>query len=250
MRAWLMGLGLTLVAACGGKSVGSDGRQRTQASVEASLPGWCQSTCEKLMACDVGRGNSTESVSDCSQNCRAELTDGAHRSQACAQRIDEFMSCVDAQGCAVVHDDDVCSLHDAEECDDDNDIDAQAPGAAPAPGGAGGSPARPGPSPPPMVGIAGANSSGPIPADPAVHCGSVGSTGGAAPSPRGAQVICETSYGDCSNGSSYHATCVSTSEGQSSCSCFVDGKLSIAFDPGGICPSLMQLNYGCGWNIQ
>jgi hypothetical protein len=38
MRAWLIGLGLLLVVACGGKSVGSDGSQPTQASVEASLP--------------------------------------------------------------------------------------------------------------------------------------------------------------------------------------------------------------------
>lgn len=248
MRAWLIGLGLSSVMACGGKSVGSDGSQATQASVEASLPGWCQSACEKLTACDVGRGDSIEDVSDCAENCRAELTDGAQRSQACAQRIDEFMSCVDAHGCAMVHDD-VCSLKHAEECDDDDD-DTESPGAAPAPEGTGGSPAGPGPSPPPMVGTAGASSSGPIPFDPAVHCSSIGRTGGAAPSSGGAQVICETSYGDCSNGSSYHATCVSTSERQSSCSCFVDDKLSTAFDPGGVCPSQMQLNYGCGWNIQ
>jgi len=250
MRIGLIGLGLSLVVACGGKSAGSDENRPTQASVEASLPGWCQSTCEKLTACD-GQGNSIESVSDCAQHCRADLTDGARRSQACAQRIDEFKRCVDAQGCAAAHDD-VCSLKDAEECDDDNDADRQAPGSTPV-AGAGGSPAGPGPSPPATVGRAGASSSEPIPVDPAVHCRSAsgaGIAGGAGPSPGGAQVICETSYGDCSNGRSYYAACVSTSEGQSSCSCFVNNELSTAFDPGGVCPSPMQLNYGCGWNIQ
>lgn len=249
MRAWLIGLSFPLAVACSGKVVGSGGNEPTQASVEASLPSWCQSTCEKLAACDVAQDNGIESVSDCAQNCRAELTDGAHRSQACAQRIDQFKSCVDARGCAVVRSD-VCSLDDAEECDDDNDVDSESPGAAPPPVGTGGSASGPGPSPPPMVGTAGASSSGPIPFGPAVHCSSGGGGRAAGPSPGGAQVICETSYGDCSNGSSYYAICVSTSEGQSSCSCFVDDKLSIAFDPEGTCPSLMQLNYGCGWNIQ
>ena len=251
LRAWLMGLGLPLLVACAGKSLGSDGDVPTQASVEASLPGWCQSTCEKLAACDFGRGKAIDSISDCSQNCRAELTDRARRSQACAQRIDQLKSCVEAQGCAALHDD-VCS-DDAKECDDDSDIDSESPSATPVPAGAGGSAAGPGPSPPPMVGTAGASPSEPIPSGPVVHCSSAGGTGGAGgaePSPGGAQVICETSYGDCSSGSSYYATCVRTGEGQSSCSCFVDNKLSTAFDPGGVCPSLMQLNYGCGWNIQ
>jgi len=251
VRAWLISLGLPLVVACAGKSIGSGGDQPTQASVAASLPGWCQSTCEKLMACDVGQPKGVERVSDCSQNCRAELTDGAQRSQACAQRIQEFKTCVDAQGCAAL-DGEVCSLDDAEECDDDNDVDRVAPSGAPVPG-AGGSPAGPGPSPAPTIGTAGAASSGPIPADPVVHCslgsGTAGASG-AGSSPGGAQVLCETGYDACSNGSSYYVTCVSTSAGQSSCSCFVDNELSTAFDPGGVCPSLMQLNYGCGWNIQ
>ncbi|HKO51807.1 MAG TPA: hypothetical protein VJV79_29055 [Polyangiaceae bacterium] len=249
MRAWLISLSLPLALACSGKSVG--GNEPTQASVEASLPSWCQSTCEKLAACDGGQDVGIKSVSDCSQNCLMELTDGAQRSQACAQRIDQFKSCVDAGGCAVVRDN-VCSLDDADECDDDNDVDPEPPGAAPVPG-AGGSYPGPGPSPPPMVGTAGAPSSGPVPADPIVYCSrGAGSTGagGARPPPGAAQVICETSYDDCSSGSSYYAICVSTSEGQSSCSCFVDNKLSTAFDPGGTCPSQMQLNYGCGWNIQ
>jgi len=248
MRAWLFTLGLPLVVACGG-SVGVDGGKPTQASIEASLPGWCQSTCEKLMACDAARGNDTESVSDCSHNCRVELTDGVQRSPACAQRIDEFKSCVDAKGCAAAYDD-VCSLHDAGECDDDEG-DTVSPGAGPSPPGAGGSPAGPPPSPPPMVGIAGGSSTGPIPFDPPVYCSSGSGTGGSAgPARGGVQLICETSYGDCSNGSSYDVTCVSTTEGQSSCSCFVDNGLWHAFDPGGVCPSLMQLNSGCGWNIQ
>ena len=252
MRGWLIGLGLPLVLACSGKSVDSDGKGPTQASVEASLPSWCQSTCEKLAACDCnctgdscGCRTGIASVSDCSKNCLDELTDGARRSQACAQRIDRFKSCVDASGCAAV-DSDLCSMDDVEACDGDN----EAPGAGPAPAGAGGSAPGSGPSAPPVIGTAGSSASDPIPSDPPVHCSSGGGGGGVGPSPGGAQVICETSYGDCSNGSSYSATCVSTTEGQSSCSCFVNSKLSTAFDPGGVCPSLMQLNYGCGWNIQ
>jgi hypothetical protein len=246
MRAWLIGLGLPLVVACAGKSVGSG--EPTQASVEASLPGWCQSTCENLSICEGAKSNGIESVADCAQNCRAELTEGARRSQACAQRIEQFKSCVDAQGCAVVGNDEVCSLDNAKECDDDDDVDSVSPGAGPVPG-AGGSAPGPGPSPGPVPGTAG-GSSGAIPSSPAVHCSSGSGTAGAGQAPAGAQVICETGYGDCSNGSSYFATCVSTSEGRSSCSCFVNSKLSTAFDPGGVCPSPMQLNYGCGWNIQ
>jgi len=250
MRAWLIGLGFGLglpsVVACAGKSVGSG--EPTQASVEASLPGWCQSTCENLAVCDGATKNGIDSVAECSQNCQAELIDGARVSQACAQRIEQFKSCVDTHGCAVVGDDDVCSLDDAKECDNDNRDDSASPGAGPVPG-AGGSAAGPGPSPGPMVGTAGGSSAA-IPSTPAVHCSSGSGTAGEGHAPAGAQVICETSYGDCSNGSSYSATCVSTTEGQSSCSCFVNSKLSTAFDPGGVCPSSMQLNYGCGWNIQ
>ena len=253
MRAWLIGLGLPLVVACAGKSVGPDGNPPTQASVEASVPGWCQSTCEKLSACDVGSGRGIKDTADCAQNCQAELTDGARHSQACAQRINEFKSCVDAHGCAVVQDDDVCSLDNAKGCDEhDDDAYGELPGPVANPG-AGGSPGGSGALPPPIVGTAGTSSSGPIPADPVVYCSSGSGTGGASgagPSPGGAQVICETGYDDCSNGSSYYVACVNTSEGQSSCSCFVDNELSTAFDPGGVCPSQPQLNHGCGWNIQ
>lgn len=259
LRRWLLGLGVPLLLACSGKSVGSGGKEATQASVEASLPGWCETTCKTLAACD---GSADES--DCAQNCRAELIAGARLSRGCAQAVDQFQSCVDAQGCAVLRSE-ICSLDDAEACDDDaSDVDNEPPGAGPVPGTGGSSPG-PGPSPPPMVGsagtsslpagpgmsgTAGTSSSGPIPFDPPVHCSAGGGSASGGPSPGGAQVICEESYGDCSNGSSYYTVCVTTSAGQSSCSCFVDNQLSTAFDPGGTCPTLTQLNHGCGWNIQ
>lgn len=277
MRNWLLALGcpLALALACSGKSVSSKGNQPTQASVEASLPSWCQSTCKKLVACDVDEdcvcegdacacGGGVEDPAECAENCRDQLTEGARLSQACARAIDQFKRCVDANGCAVVRGE-VCDLKELEGCEEDgDDIDNRPPSAEPVPSGTGGT-YGPGPSPPPMVGTAGASytpaypgipgtagtsSGGPTPVGPAVRCNSGGGSASAAPPPAGPQVICEQNFGDCSNGSSYYAVCVTTSAGQSSCSCFVDNQLSTAFDPGGTCPSVMQLNLGCGWNLQ
>lgn len=278
MRGWLLGLSLPLVLAlaCSGRSVGSGGHETSQ-QVESSLPSWCQSTCQKLVSCNVDQdcacnGDVCEcaggvgTLSQCTGNCQESLGERARLSDACAQEVARFKRCVDAQGCRAIENNDVCPV-DNRACDDEGGDVANPPpvGGDTAPG-AGGTTSNPGsPPPPPMTGAAGSTSTpaGPgLPATgggpsgppsmvgPAVHCNSGFGSAGAGPLPPGAQVICEEGRDSCSDGSSYYTICVTTSGGQSSCSCFRDSQLVTAFDPGGRCPTLPQVNAGCGWNLQ
>lgn len=279
MRAWLLGLGLplALTLACSGKSVGSGGQETSQ-QVESSLPSWCQSTCQRLASCNVDEdcactaepcdcGSNVGSPSECSEDCQESLGERARISDACAQEIARFKRCVDARGCSVVENSGVCPMPKTGVCDGDGGDIANPPPVAIGTGGTSTSgPSDPGSSAPsPPIGTAGSASipagpgmpavgggpSGPPPlVVPIVRCsGGFGSAGGGPP-PAGAQVICEEGHDACSNGSTYYTICVTTSGGQSSCSCFQDDRLITAFDPGGTCPALAQVNAGCGWNLQ
>lgn len=130
MRAWLLVLSLPLAQACAGKSVRSgDVGTETSEQVEASLPSWCQSSCEMLMGCQVNQDcacsagpcdcdGGLDSLTECTASCEQQLGERARISDACAQEIARFERCVDAQGCRVAQSSNVCPLATTDACDD------------------------------------------------------------------------------------------------------------------------------------
>lgn len=278
MRAWLLGLGLPLVLtlACSGRSVGSGGHETSQ-QVESSLPSWCQSTCRMLASCEVEQDcacttepcdcvSNVGPVSECSEDCQESLGERARISDACAQEIARFKRCVDARGCSVLDNSGVCPMARTGVCEDDGGDIANPPPSGGVVIGTGGTynsdPGSSAPQPPigtsgtasipagpGMPAVGGGPGAPPLPG-PVVHCNSGTGSAGGGPPPSGAQVICEEGHELCSDGSRYFTICVMTTGRQSSCSCFVNEQLTTAFDPGGTCPTLAQINAGCGWNLQ
>lgn len=140
MRAWLLLLSLPLVQACAGKSVRSgDAGAETTEQVEASLPSWCQSSCEMLIDCRADQDcvcsagpcdcvSGVDSLSECTDSCEQQLGERALISDACAQQIARFQRCVDAEGCRVAQSSNVCPLATTDACDDyDGDVASPPP---------------------------------------------------------------------------------------------------------------------------
>jgi hypothetical protein len=95
----------------------------------------------------------------------------------------------------------------------------------------------------------GSSASGGAAGDPdiATAC-SEGFGSGAAPG-NTSNEICEGGALDCQDGHEYRYLCSRTSDGRSACSCFIDDQVTGAFDPGGVCPTPLAINGGCGWNV-
>jgi hypothetical protein len=263
-QAWL--LILPMFFGCSGKNVVSGDDKTNAEKLAADLPSWCEQTCQRLEVCDSSdgcdcQGDACECTSvggdDCVANCKDGLGKFA-KDEACADTGRAYQACIDTLGCAelssksrpaCIPDEDAIDACDEEEADDtppqgvpsDNDTsgngdsDGSSTGGTPSYGGP-----IPGPAPSP---------------GPAVHCtdadggGSAGSAGSANMS-SGPYVTCQQAYGNCTNGHEYSWICIDEAQGQSWCTCFLDGDPVGAFTPAIGCPGVSEVNAACSWNLQ
>jgi hypothetical protein len=171
----------------------------------------------------------------CEEQCEDVLVSAAKASNACAAAAARMQKCYDDNGCALLETSDwPCREveNEVSACRGDSDRgDATDP-------------------PPQAV--------GPMPSDGVstpqtgslVSCADGFSTGLADPPPPGSTgIICEEGRSDCSDGRAYAMTCVATSSGVLACVCVVDQTASKAFDAPAGCPTLAQMNAGCGWAL-
>jgi len=260
MSRYLFGLlvGLT-IGGCAGKNTVA-GQDKTKAEqLEESLPTWCQSTCQRIDACERvaacdcqgdSCGCSSGGKKDCPAECEREL--GRFANDACAVTGEDFKRCIDTMTCDDFNGNGKCEVTAEEKrrCPepdepDDNDTPPSS-GGGPVVSGGGGT----GPVPDPGVGAAG--STGGAVGGAVVKCGSGHGTAGAGSSgePQSSAVICEEGRGDCNDGHEYSWICARGSEGQLGCTCFVDSEVTGGFDPqSSSCPTQATVNAGCNWSI-
>jgi hypothetical protein len=237
MRACgVFGLLLPAFLACSGKHVVA-GEEKTRAEkLAADLPGWCSDICRAIYECDgeecVCDGDSCDcagDVNDCPEDCLDDMRRWAQGSDQCAAAGQRFIDCVEANACDVVSNH-ACepSQAEADACPDPDHLVG---------GDSGGSTNPP-------------NIEGDLPAEPLVTCLGGDSTGPAPPEPGVTQLLCELGHFDCSDESDRGVLCITTAQGPTSCTCRLNGVVTGAFDPGGVCPSIAQQNVGCGWNLE
>jgi hypothetical protein len=273
MRRYVFGLLLPLFLGCAGKNTVA-GEEKTKAEqLEAAVPSWCASTCQRLIDCTDGDvcdcSASTESCdcvsygATCPRECEAEMERWTRGGDVCAAIGERFKDCIDAASCDTVGHGADCKISEAEAqaCPDPNAPTVTDPtgpneGYAGSATGYGGGPSTGGPYPiggtTSYAGSAtyggtsaiGGNSAGPV------KCLlGYGSGGGQPSDTSSAAVICEEGRGDCSDGHDYSWICVQDSQGQRACSCLVDSGVTGGFTPTASCPELAQVNAGCGWSI-
>jgi hypothetical protein len=253
------------------------------------LPSWCQAACDRLRACEVDQGSECDCAGDqCScegveADCEADCEEGLKnysQSEACAQTGRSFQSCFDSQTCAQLDsgDEPACLPSRAERkaCE-------ELPGEDTPPQGNNGEGGTGNIDEPPSAGgyygtagsfvggsggyggagapSGGAYSGGGEPSGgaystggssttgPLVSCTQGSGSGGSGSGGAGAQVTCEETRGDCSDGHTYGWICVDDAAGHAWCSCFFDGNPTNAFTPALTCPSTSELNRACGWNL-
>jgi hypothetical protein len=249
MRAGFWSLVGVWLLGCSGQNV-VGGEEKTKAEqLEASLPAWCQSICTELAACPEDC-NCSDDVCYCTgvdEGCAEECQKGFSRytkTDGCAAVIERVQQCFDANGCDIQTTPGLCGPTDEDRAacpaigeDIDEPPQAIEDPTSPATGTAGSS-SMPTPG----------NSGGPNYPGVPVTCQGAYGAGGGMPS-AGSAVTCEEGRDGCSDGHGYSWICAVGSQGQTACSCLLDEQVVGAFDPGAGCPSLTQVNAGCGWNL-
>jgi hypothetical protein len=230
----VFGLLLPVLLACTGQHVVA-GEEKTQAEkLAADLPGWCSDICRTIYECDgkdcVCSGDVCDCggvENDCPEDCLGDMVRWAQGSDECAAAGQRFIDCVEANVCGVSTG--LCepSPAEADACpEQDHPIGDDSGGGST--------------NPPSMV-----DGSGPL-----VTCQGTDSTGASSTGEPGVtRLLCELGYIECSDGQDRGVLCVTTAQGPASCACRLDGVVTGAFDPGGVCPSVAQQNVGCGWNL-
>jgi hypothetical protein len=200
----------------------------SEASFVSSIDGWCDTTCARLSACPeqcdcVGDTCTCRSGpgDECAEDCRDALEEYAGQGDACAERGQELMLCIDRiQTCDELYDDYDCETErDADEVcddhDDDGDVDVAPPSAR-------------------YV---------------TCHVGFGGGTAGAAGGGNVSAFSCESAYDECTDGARYQVVCQGTSA-SATCNCFRSGQFSGSFESApATCPTTADMNAGCGWTL-
>jgi hypothetical protein len=270
--AWLVILPLFL--GCAGKNTVA-GNDKTKAEqLETSVPSWCQTTCEKIVACadatDCACSGdvcdcSNANVPDCVDSCKGELARFTQGSDACAAAGESFKTCIDGMQCRDF------TSNTGKDCDpsaadeaacpelDDNSPDGDSPPISGTGGsvnyGAGGTissgtagSVNYGAGGTGIGGYGGSTTTG-----VAVSCQEsygTGGTTGTAGSAATSAVTCEEGRNDCSDGHDYAWLCARGSDDKIGCACFVDGAATGGFDPQSeVCPTLDRVNIGCGFGL-
>lgn len=257
--AWYLILPLFL--GCAGKNTVA-GEDKTKGErLGASVPGWCQSTCERIVACGGDddcscSGDSCSctqtNVADCVSACKQQLARFANATDACAAAGERFMSCVDVLKCSQITsgsgNDCSPSAQDKALCpeaDDDAPRD-NAPPASNSGGTSGIGGNSPGDGDDSGVGrtTGGTASTGPV------SCQGSYGTGGSAGTGSTSVVTCEEGRSSCTDAHEYSWLCARGSDGKIGCACFVDGAATGGFDPQTEhCPALSRVNSGCGFAL-
>lgn len=279
MRPSVFGLLLPLFLGCSGQNVVA-GEEKTKAEqLAASVPAWCETTCSRWRACadSTPPCDCSGDVCDCggsvgancSTDCKAAFDAFTTTGEACAVIGERLQKCLDGVTCSDLSGSDPCPVTSAERaaCPDPNHPD-QAPtatgpnlnyaGAANLGGndaGAsyGGLGSSAGYGNVPSAGsvsyaggsYGGSGSTG----GPAVSCSDSYGAGGGQPQGSSSQVTCEEGRDGCSDGHAYSWVCATDSQGHRACSCFVDMNVTEAFAPAAACPTVAEVNAGCGWNL-
>lgn len=207
------------------------GSTSAEARVSDALPGFCESECARIIACqpdedcvcdegsDYCECTSVPDQGECAVDCEEYLTEEfTGHGDACAEVGERFMNCISAASCDELTSGDVCELSDAEAAPCEGD---DAPPAVP-------DPTRPVPGPGPVT------------------CGA-GSSGGSAP---GSDVpfACESEVADCSDGNTYGIACTEAPSGPPLCTCLLNGAGTKSFRLAeAVCPSQADVNAGCGF---
>jgi len=258
MRVTVLGLLLPVVLGCAGKNVVAGEEKNKAQQLEAAVPSWCATTCARLQACPTLPCDCADDVCSCSgpggSDCPAQCLDTMARfttgDDACAIAGEHFRQCIDAASCAELErGEETCAPSTADQaaCPGASVVDSGSdepvsPTGPNTSGASGGSSSSGGSNPPDLA--------GPLVAAP-VSC--TDSWASAFPnsdgSPRSSGVVCEEGRQGCSDGHEYSWLCAEGSQGQKACSCLVDSHVTGGFDPGPSCPTPLQVNAGCRWNI-
>jgi hypothetical protein len=271
MQRLVLGLLLPLLAACAGKNTVAGDEKTKSEQLEESVPNWCAKACVKIESCAKQRpcdcsGDVCDCAGgagyDCPSSCQQAMNEFMNKGETCAGAGLHFQSCIDAASCNELYTDGACYPTDpAEKVCFPKDSAATPTDSGSSVGYAGSASIDSGPSSGGASAYGGASAGafgGSVAsggttgeggaAAEAVYCSSGFSTG-AAPG-NTTNEICEGGELDCNDGHEYRYLCAHTSDGRSACSCFVDDKVTTAFDPMGECPSRPALYAGCGWNIE
>jgi len=243
------------------------GEEKTKAEqLEAALPTWCHTTCERFLACPGSTdcdcsGDVCECAgvdSGCEEQCPQSFAPFTEGGEACAVIGQRVKDCFDAVDCAELSGKNPCPVTAAERalCPD---LNSDTYTGSPSAGGdiavpmvVGGTTSTGGSS---SIGTAGTAAGGyygtagtAASANPVSCEGSYG-TGGGEPGNGGSHVTCEEGRAGCSDGHDYSWICVRDSQGQRACSCLIDAHATAGFEPVMDCPDLSAVNAGCGWAL-
>lgn len=261
MRARYLGVLASVLWGCSGSHVVA-GPDKTEAQkLEDAAPAWCANICPRLRSCEEVPGQGTDcecdgDVCNCSggngidDKCEAQCEDlmvGALTSDVCAGVVSRLQRCYDTQGCTIFESNpSPCRdlENQAQNCYDTGDVGDPPPIGGPNTGdGDADDPSAPyGDDPYPVPGYG--------PTATVVSCLESSAAGQAdPPAPGTTDLICEEGRADCSDGHEYTMTCLETYSGQRACVCVFDGVVLGAFAPGPSCPTIDEMNAGCGWRL-
>lgn len=249
MRRCLFGLGLLLplFLGCSGENVVA-GEEKTKAQqLEAALTTWCPSTCERLRACPQSAacectagdecGSCVGVDEGCERQCAAAFEPYIDAGERCAAVGQRIKTCIDGLTCENLGGEDPCRASNAEKaaCPDPNEIEVSPPMAS---GG-------------PITGTGGTGATlGPSSNFTPVTCPDSYGAGGGMPAAGGSFVSCEEGREGCNDGHAYSWICSQDSQGQRACACLLDSQAIASFVPiSSECPTLAQVNAGCGWAL-
>lgn len=284
MRRHVWTLMVPMFLGCSGANVVSGTDQTDAEKLASDLPSWCEETCNRIIACDNGAGEScscdgdicecsTPTMAECQQDCEEALSDFSKTTEACADVGRRYVACIDTLGCDELHSEPPClpPRTELEACEVDDDDDPPQAGTGGTSGdsdggSSGGTVSSAGTSTGGYSGgdvggtgsggyagtnVGGTGVAGTGPVGPVVTC-DVGSGSGAAGSANmggGAYVTCEETRQECSDGHAYGWICVDDANGHNWCSCFLDNNPVGALPSMGLCPSVPEVNAACGWNL-
>jgi hypothetical protein len=276
MRFAVLGVFLPLVLGCAGKNVVAGSEKTKAEQLEAAVPSWCETTCDKLKACPSAMGcDCSGDVCDCSsvgnncvEQCQKAMAAFTQGDDLCASVGERFRQCVDVATCDKLQNGDACTPTAAERdacpapnASEPSGSSSGGPGVGSDGTGSGTAGTASTDNPPSMgpgtgggTGVPSMTPGTSAPTGPVVSCmGAWGAGGGtpAEPMQPSSSVVCEEGVGGCSDGHEYSWLCAEGSQQQTACSCLVDSRVTGGFDPGApTCPTRAQVNAGCGWNLE
>lgn len=272
--AWCLMLPLFL--GCAGKNTVAGADETKPEQLAASLPSWCDKTCQKLddcalsTPCDCGGSDVCDCPGanpKCGSDCQETLLPYTKGDDACAAAGQRLKACIDALSCADLANSngDPCKQprEDVELCPDADDHppsggDPTGTGGTTSYAGSasdafGGAPAMgtgaqtSGGSTSGGTGTAGYGAGG---TGPAVTCAASSASGGAGSGGTPSALTCDEGRADCSDGHEYSWLCARSADDKLGCACFLDKAVVGAFDPDSeTCPELARVNAGCGFAL-